>query len=202
MHMGAGKTTKFFVSPCSTPLIPRQTPQALAPLVALTPTTSQPLSRPSPTTLLPRSLRPCRNPTAALPIHNIHDRSFLTDQSDPESARQWPKANGINVRGTPLGTPDFTESYLFGKGIKHRELLCCIKDVAVACFPREVVAMLAGAAGPRLTHLLKSVETKPRTETWMIEKDSAHLSTWLHCLTASSDLDMALGLVDKDLLTD
>jgi hypothetical protein len=143
-----------------------------------------------------------RDPTAALPIHNIPDRSFLTDQSDPESARQWPKANGINVRGTPLGTPDFTESYLFGKGIKHRELLCCIKDVAVACFPREVVAMLAGAAGPRLTHLLKSVETKPRTETWMIEKDSAHLSTWLHCLTASSDLDMALGLVDKDLLTD
>ena len=61
-----------------------------------------------------------RDPTAALPIHDIPDGSSLIDPSDPESARQRLEADGINVLGTPLGTPDFIESYLFGKGIKHR----------------------------------------------------------------------------------
>ncbi len=64
-----------------------------------------------------------RDPTAALPIHDIPDGSFLSDPSDPGSTRLWPKDDGINVLGTPLGSPDFIESYLFGKGIKHRQLL-------------------------------------------------------------------------------
>jgi hypothetical protein len=53
--------------------------------------------------------------------------------------------------------------------------------------------MLTGAAGPRLTHLLKSMERNSSTEAWMKEMDSAHVSTWLHCLTSSPDLDCALG---------
>jgi len=100
----------------------------------------------------------------------------------------------INVLGTPLGSSDLIESYLFGKGIKHRQLLTFIKEVAEASFPRETASMLTGAAGSRLTHLLKSVERSSSTEAWMKEMDSAHLSTWLHCPTSSPDLDYALGI--------
>ena len=64
-----------------------------------------------------------RDLAAALPIHDIPDGSFLTDPTDPGSARQWPKDDGINVLGIPLGSLDFIESYLFGKGLKHRQLL-------------------------------------------------------------------------------
>ena len=67
----------------------------------------------------------------------------------------WPMDEEINVLGTPLGSPDFIESYLFGKGLKNLQLLSFITEVATAGFPREAVAMLTGAAGPRLTHLLK-----------------------------------------------
>ncbi len=72
--------------------------------------------------------------------------------------------------GTPLGSPDFIKSYLFGKGVKHRQLLTFIAKVAAAGFRREAVAMLAGAAGPRLTHMLKSVEKK-RVDGEMDERD-------------------------------
>ena len=64
-----------------------------------------------------------RDPTAALPIHDMPDGSFLPDPSDRGSRRQWPEADGINALGTPLGSPDFIDSYLFGKDIKHRQLL-------------------------------------------------------------------------------
>ncbi len=80
---------------------------------------------------------------------------------DPESIRIWPTDDGINVLGTPLGSPEFIDSYLFGKGLKHRQLLSFIQDVAAAGFPREAVAMLTGAAGLRLTHLLKSIQKNP-----------------------------------------
>jgi len=115
---------------------------------------------------------------------------------------QWIDEDGINVLGTPLGSSDFIESYLFGKGIKHRQLLTFIQEVAEAGFPREAVAMLTGAAGPRLTHLLKSMEKNSSTEAWMKEMDSAHLSTWLHCLTSSPDLDYALETEEHHQLTD
>jgi hypothetical protein len=105
-----------------------------------------------------------RDSIAALPIHDIPDVSYLTNPSDPESARLWPQANGIDILGTPLGTPDFIEAYLFKKGIKHRQLLCFIHEVVVSGFPREAVSMLTGAASPSLTHLLKFVEKSPRTE--------------------------------------
>ena len=61
-----------------------------------------------------------RDPTVAQPIHDIPYGSFLVDPSNVNNARLWPESDGINVLGTPLGTPEFIESYLFGKGIKHR----------------------------------------------------------------------------------
>jgi hypothetical protein len=90
-----------------------------------------------------------RDPTAALPIHDIPYGNFLADPSDVNIARLWPESDGINVMGTPLGTPlgtpEFIESYIFGKGIKHRHLMGFIKDVAADGFPREAIAMLTGA---------------------------------------------------------
>ena len=48
-----------------------------------------------------------RDPQASLPIHNIPDGSFLSDPLDPDNKRLWPNDDGINVLGTPLGTPEF-----------------------------------------------------------------------------------------------
>jgi hypothetical protein len=62
-----------------------------------------------------------RNPSASLPIHDIHDGSYLTDYLDPDNKRLWLDEEGIDVMGTTLSTPDFIDSYLFGKGIKHRQ---------------------------------------------------------------------------------
>ena len=104
-----------------------------------------------------------RNPEAPLPIHDIPDGSYMENDLDPDSIRIWPTNDGINVLGTPLGSPEFIESYLFGKGIKHRQVLSFIQDVAAAGFPRETVAMLMEAAGHRLTHLLKSIQKNPQT---------------------------------------
>ena len=36
----------------------------------------------------------------------------------------------------------------------------------------------------------------------MMEMDGAHLSTWLHCLTASEDLEHALGTEGRSQLSD
>jgi len=62
--------------------------------------------------------------------------------------------------------------------------------------------MLTGAARPRLTHLLKSVEKNPRTELWLLEMDSANVATWLHCLTSSTVLETAMDDSNMDILTD
>jgi hypothetical protein len=62
--------------------------------------------------------------------------------------------------------------------------------------------MLTGVAGHRLTHLLKSIQKDPDTVKWMREMDMAHVSTWLHCLTASTDLENAMGPQALDDLTD
>ena len=143
-----------------------------------------------------------RNPLAALPIHDIPNGNFLTDPTDVLITRQWIDEDGINVLGTPLGSSDFIESYLFGKGIKHRQLLTFIQEVVDVGFPREAAAMLTGAAGPRLTHFVKSVERNSSSEAWMKEMNSAHISTWLHCPTSSPDLDYALGPDEHHQLTD
>ena len=138
--------------------------------------------------------------SALLPIHDIPDGSFFLYSSDPDNARHWPEDDGINVLGTLLGTPEFTESYLDGKGFKHMQLLNFIHEVASAKFPREIVAMLTGAAGLCLTHLLKSIEKNPRTERWMKEMDAAHVSSSLQCLTASPDLGNDLDTEERDPL--
>ena len=119
------------------------------------------------------------NATASLPIHNIPNGSSLPDPTNPNNMRLSPADDGINVLGTPLGSSDFVESYLFGKGIKHRQLLSFITEVATAGFPREAVAMLTGAARPRLSYLLKSIGKNASTEVFMKDMDSAHVSTWL-----------------------
>jgi len=143
-----------------------------------------------------------RDPLVSLPIHDIPNGSYLTDPPDPDNIRLWPEEDGINVLGTPLGTPDFINSYFFGKGIKHRQLLLFIQEVASVGHPREASAMLTWAACPRLAYLLKSMEKNEKAEAWMQEMDSAHVSTWLHGLTSSSSLDHALDSGEKDILSD
>ncbi len=51
-----------------------------------------------------------RDPSASLPIQGIPDGGQLLDPLDPNSSRVWPMDKGINVLGTPLGSPDFIES--------------------------------------------------------------------------------------------
>ena len=55
---------------------------------------------------------------------------------DLDIIRIWPTTDGINVLGTPRGSLEFIESYLFGKGVKHRQLLSFIQNVAATGFPR------------------------------------------------------------------
>ncbi len=99
------------------------------------------------------------------------------DPFDTESERVWVEENGVNILGTPLGTPAFFSSYLQGKGLKHLLLLRFIKDVASVGYPREAELMLKGAAVPRLYHILRSVQKSQHSRVWMQEMDGgAHLS--------------------------
>ena len=99
----------------------------------------------------------------------------------------------MNILETPMGSDSFVTSYLQVKGLKHHLLLRFIKDVAAARFSREADQMLKGVAIPRLSHILISVQKGKHTMGWMTEINGAHLSAWLHCLTASDDLERALG---------
>ena len=54
--------------------------------------------------------------------------------------------------------------------------------------------MLKGADVPRLSHILKSVQKNNHSAGWMGEMDGGHLLAWLHCLTASRDLENDLGM--------
>ena len=83
-----------------------------------------------------------RNPKVPLPIHDIPDGGYLENDLDLDNRRIWPTNDGINVLGTPVGSPEFIESYLFGKGIKHKQLISFIQDVAATSFSRKAVAML------------------------------------------------------------
>ena len=71
-----------------------------------------------------------RNAQSDLPVHDIPDGSKRVEPFDPDSERVWVEENGVNILGTPLGTPAFISSYLEGKGLKHLLLLRYIKDVA------------------------------------------------------------------------
>jgi hypothetical protein len=65
---------------------------------------------------------------------------------------------------------------------------------------REAVAILTGAASQKLVYLLKTMQKNPQTAQWMREMDGAHVSTPLHCLTASTDLENAIGPLARDHL--
>ena len=117
----------------------------------------------------------------------------MSDPFDKESVRFWTDASGINILGTPLGSSSFVSDYLRGKGLKHLLLLRFVKDMANAGFPREAEQTLKGAPMPRLSHILKSVQKNNHSVRWMAEMDDAHLSVWLHYLTASDDLDNDMG---------
>jgi hypothetical protein len=62
--------------------------------------------------------------------------------------------------------------------------------------------MLKGAAVPRLSHILKYVQKNNHSAGWIAEMDGAHLSAWLHCLTASGDLENDLGMERKTSLSE
>ena len=53
--------------------------------------------------------------------------------------------------------------------------------------------MLTGAASQKLVYLLKSVQENPQTALWMREMDDAQVSTWLHCLSTSTNLEHVIG---------
>jgi len=99
-----------------------------------------------------------RDPSLTLQVHCIPNGSTLRDDSDPDSYREWHDDDIINILGTPLGSPAFIESYMFGKGVKHMVLLHFIQEVDAADFPREAVAMLTGVASQKLVYLLKTVQ--------------------------------------------
>ena len=143
-----------------------------------------------------------RNTLTELPVHDIQDGSEPIDPFDPESDRIWREDNGVNILGTPLGSSSFVSDYVRGKGLKHLLLLRFIKDVAAAGFPREAEQMLKGAAMPRLSHIFKSVQKNNHTAGWMAEMDGAHLSAWLHCLTASEGLEKDEGAERRVGLTE
>jgi hypothetical protein len=104
-----------------------------------------------------------RNPNTSLPIHDIPGGSFKLNPEDLDSARLWPELDGVNILGSPLGSPSFIESYLRGKRLKHAQLMDFIKSVAEAGYPKQATAMLTGAAVPRLSHILKSIPKNQRT---------------------------------------
>ena len=59
-------------------------------------------------------------------------------------------------------------------------------------FPREAHKMLIGPAFTRLSHVLKLISKDQTSKPWMEEVDSAHMSTWMECVGASTvEADMA-----------
>ena len=81
-------------------------------------------------------------------------------------------------------------------------LLRFIRDVASTGFPKEAELMLKGAAVPRLSHILRSVQKNKHSRGWIREMDGAHLPTWLRCLTASEDMEHVLGTKVRGQLSD
>jgi hypothetical protein len=115
----------------------------------------------------------------------------------PHQGPSWPDNDGINIIGTPLGSPEFIKQYLQGK---HTLLLDFITDVAKMGFSRHAHKMLTRTAIPRLSHVLKSVPKDASSIEWMKYVDKAHLSTWLSCVKATA-LDTDLSSQERDRLS-
>ena len=135
-------------------------------------------------------------PDGRLPTPNEFDDAFY----EPHQGPSWPEADGINILGTPLGSPAFVTQYLQGKLEKHKLLLSFIEDVAKVGFSREAHKMLIGYAVPRLTHIMKSVSKDDSSIEWMKTVDDVHLSTWLSCVGAAT-LDLSLQGTQRDHLS-
>jgi hypothetical protein len=75
-----------------------------------------------------------------------------------------------------VGSPGFEEDHLNGKSLKHKLLMCFIKEVDEASFQREVIDSLKGTAIRRLSHILKSIQKNENTMGWMKTIDEDHLS--------------------------
>jgi hypothetical protein len=134
-----------------------------------------------------------RNALTELAVHDIPYGNEIVDPFDPVSARFLQEENGDNILGTSLLSNSFVTAYLRGKRLKHHLLLRFINNGAAARFPREAEQMLKGAAVPRLSHILRSVQKSKHIVGWMTKMDGAHLSAWLHCLAASEDPEHALA---------
>jgi len=124
-----------------------------------------------------------RNPEPAVfSIHDISNGRLPPPEEheafyDTEAEPTWPESDGVNIVGTPYGSPAFVEAYLDAKLGKHKEVLSFIRDVAKLGYPREAHIMLIGSAVPRLSHILKSVPKDQTSEPWMEEVDKEHLLT-------------------------
>jgi hypothetical protein len=105
--------------------------------------------------------------STSLPVHDIPDGSFKLEPFDPDYLRMWPDNNGVNILGTPVGTFAFVESFMQSKGLKHRQLLDFIKEVAEAGYSRQAIAMFIGAAAPRKTNIIKLIQKSARTIQWI-----------------------------------
>jgi len=133
---------------------------------------------------------PRNSDPSAFSIHDIPDGRLPPAEEhepfyDPMAGPDWPACDGVNILGTPYGSPEFVEAYLDNKLVKHKQLLSFIKDVAKMGYSREAHQMLTGSAVPRLTHVLKSVPKDETSELWMEEVDKEHLSTWMECVGSS-----------------
>ena len=53
-----------------------------------------------------------------------------------------------------------------------------------------------------MSHILKYVQKSRHSRGWMREMDGAYLFAWLHCLTASQDMEHALGTEGRSQLSD
>jgi hypothetical protein len=82
----------------------------------------------------------------------------------------------------------FTE--LFSNGALPKNLRTCLALALMYPFHKLMLEI----------YLLKTLQKSPHTAQWMREMDDAHVSTWLYCLTASTGLENAIGLLAKDQL--
>jgi hypothetical protein len=105
------------------------------------------------------------------PIENVE--AFYDNTLRPT----WHENNGVNIIGTPLGSPTLVKDYLHKKLKKH-SLLYFLIDVAKMSFPRKAHKMFTSFVVPRLIHISKSTHKDLASVEWMKSADDAVLSTW------------------------
>ena len=92
---------------------------------------------------------PLSNDPSVFSVHDILDRRIksLEDPGafyDPLAEPSWSECDGINIMGTPYGSPIFVEAYLNNKLSKHKELLSFVVDVAKDGYAHEAHKMFTG----------------------------------------------------------